>query len=244
MKRKTLLISSLMTAGTLALSVGVLSSQHSFSFHKAKAGVTDLEITSAIASTISLSNWSHSGKDYEGGASDRQFRYELGNEKYIDGLLLFNDCGHQSVGATLGDSFVLDNTEQGSYNAFNFNIILAVKGITSARATFVYTATESNWSPLTDSRIKIKYDYTSTPYDLKTVIDNKSYGAVTLTGGYSGHHVTSFSNSTFSTAGTFQSNVSSFGSGINLISFAVDGEVKPGVKLEISLSSLELSYTC
>ena len=65
---------------------------------------------------------------------DYSFRINLGNEKYVNGLLLWADCGGQTVN-NLAEYSITRNSEN-SADWFNFIIVLSTKEITSASIDF------------------------------------------------------------------------------------------------------------
>ncbi|MBE6134575.1 MAG: hypothetical protein E7179_01015 [Erysipelotrichaceae bacterium] len=77
-------------------------------------------------------------EDYTfGGKTDsKAFTYQMEDGKYMEGAILYGDCDHQSVGATLSQSFVLDNSDQGGANHADFHIFFSAQGITSASFSF------------------------------------------------------------------------------------------------------------
>ena len=76
------------------------------------------------------------------GGTNKTFRYSLGGEKYVDGWILYSDCGHQRID-TIGSTryFVLDNSEQGRSNNFNFNLIFNFHGVTKTIFEYSYELT-------------------------------------------------------------------------------------------------------
>ena len=68
--------------------------------------------------------------------TDKKFKIELDDGKYILGALIFGDCDHQFVGSTLGDAFGLDNLNIDSGNAINFHLILSFEHVTSVTVNY------------------------------------------------------------------------------------------------------------
>lgn len=68
--------------------------------------------------------------------TDKKFKIELSEGRYILGALIFGDCDHQFVGSTLGDAFGLDNLEINGGNAVNFHLILSFEKVTSVTVDY------------------------------------------------------------------------------------------------------------
>ena len=66
-----------------------------------------------------------------GTVNDYSFRINLGGGKYVNGLLLYGDCGHQDV-HNLGSFTTSRNSGGVDYESFNYNILLSVNGLVSA----------------------------------------------------------------------------------------------------------------
>ncbi len=83
-----------------------------------------------FATQIETASWEFSDKTSE---NEGKFRNDLDNDKYIDEAILYQDCGYQSIGPSMGDNFTLDNTTDlnEAANNFNFNIYFSVHGIKS-----------------------------------------------------------------------------------------------------------------
>ena len=73
-----------------------------------------------------------------GGDSDYSFRIPLGNGKYINGLLLYGDCGNQTI-TDLGDFTTARHSGGASQEWFNYSIVLGCKGMRSARMDVTLT---------------------------------------------------------------------------------------------------------
>ena len=102
-------------------------------------GLADAEpsavVTAEMLQATELVDWDLKGEGE--GHYDKKFRLNLSNGRYIDGGLIFNDCGYQSVGSTLGDPFMIDNTDTKA-NAYNFNVLFSLES--SVGAIFNFTA--------------------------------------------------------------------------------------------------------
>lgn len=72
-----------------------------------------------------LSDLEGGHKDANNAKRDQKFTIELDDGKFIYGAVIFNDCGHQFIGDTLGETFGIDNTSEVSGNAYNFNFLFS-----------------------------------------------------------------------------------------------------------------------
>ena len=78
-----------------------------------------------------------------GGKSDYSFRINLDNGKYINGLLLYGDCGNQTI--TNLSHFSMTKAIGGNdKDYFNFNIALCAKGLVSIGMQMTFTITGTN----------------------------------------------------------------------------------------------------
>ena len=83
-------------------------------------------ITNADLLKVSLSDLDGGHHDANNDKGDQKFIIPLDGGKCIHGAIIFNDCGHQFVGDTLGDAFGIDNTYSGAgQNACNFNFLFS-----------------------------------------------------------------------------------------------------------------------
>lgn len=74
---------------------------------------------------------------FDGKDDSRQFVYSLPGGKYIQGAVLFGDCGHQSVGDTLADPMTMDNNGGvDEKNAADFHILFSAHGLQYVSFTF------------------------------------------------------------------------------------------------------------
>lgn len=131
MKKQTILISALAATtiigaiGTVLLAKVPTNKQ----FYEARADEKSitLDSTKLAAATFETLDLEQPGQ----ANTDIKFRIPLENDCYIDGALVYSDCGHQYVGANLSEEFGLEST---SNDAFNFNFLFsfekAVKNIT------------------------------------------------------------------------------------------------------------------
>ena len=234
-----MIISSIAVASSIAMALTVIASQHlSNKVISAKATTNELTIDNAKASTAVLEDWVHSND-----RPDKKFRIELDSEHYIDGLFLFNDCQYQSVGATLGDGFVIDNTGKGNANAYNFNICLAVTGVKTISFVFDYTSNVDAWST-TNSRAKVRATTPTPPYDIETYAKSQTYQGLVNGGSYTSTNQDSFSSTSFHTTGSFVKDSYTFGNGYTFLNLCVEGDVIPGARVEFSINQISLTYTC
>lgn len=72
---------------------------------------------------------------------DQLFTIALENEKYIDGALLFNDCGRQFIGDTLAEPFGLVNNDSNANN-YDFNFFFETVGCRSMEVTLTFSINE------------------------------------------------------------------------------------------------------
>ena len=128
---------------TVACGVAILSNNSTFEPLIADGeDPEEKEVTLEAAELSAVSFSDHDfgrAKQETNNKGDQEFRINLANGNYIDGALIFSDCGHCNIGNTLGDVFQLDNSLQDSGNSFNFNFFFNVRGI--KQATIYYTST-------------------------------------------------------------------------------------------------------
>ena len=143
----------LLSASVAALTVGVI----------ALAGTHKNELTTIFAGTNSISLDSEALKrialedihlNPEKAVNDKKFRISLGEDKYIDGAIVFQDCNLQYTGSTLGDFFGIDNTGSESANAYNFQILFSLENTSSFSFSINEKASIGNSSIYTLFQIK------------------------------------------------------------------------------------------
>ena len=117
------LIGLSVTAIAIGFAFATLSNNNNFGLiSKADASYTKNVTTSMLLAT-NLSNYRHPKKTYEADEYDKRFSIALDGGKYIDGVLLFRDCGYQYTGNSLGEYFGMNSGGE-SANSYNFNIQL------------------------------------------------------------------------------------------------------------------------
>ncbi|MBE6126867.1 MAG: hypothetical protein E7182_02720 [Erysipelotrichaceae bacterium] len=121
-------------------------------------------------------------KDYEIGTKgpDKKFSIVTGEKTYIDGAFIFTDCGHQSVGETLGDPFQIDNTYEGAVsNAYNFNILFSFQHVLSMSAEVTITVKDVG---VESSVIEVKFMRINDEF-YTTIEDPEVYDKIVNLGG-------------------------------------------------------------
>lgn len=141
MKTQSVLICGLATTVVVgALGVVALVKAPTFeNFSQAKASTGSVTLNTKEK----LQAVTFSELDLGAGSKDKQFQISLGNDKYINGALIFSDCGNQFVGDDLSDSFGLDVSKLSrDDNAFNFNFLFSFeKNVTVAEIHFTVVDT-------------------------------------------------------------------------------------------------------
>lgn len=89
---------------------------------------------------------------------DKQFQIPLEDGKYINGALVYSDCGHQFAGNNLSETFGLDNSGEASGNAFNFNFLFSFENnVTDASVNFTVVDTLNATSKSYAYRLRFSY---------------------------------------------------------------------------------------
>lgn len=156
MNKQTLLICGLATTAVLGAfgTVAVAKAPTFENFSQVKASAKTL----TLDTTEKLQAITFSELDLGATRKDKQFQISLGNDKYINGALIFSDCGNQFVGDDLSDSFGLDNSEQTVSNAFNFNFLFSFENnITDASVNFTVVDTLNATSTTYAYRLRFAY---------------------------------------------------------------------------------------
>ena len=143
--------SAAIIACLVTTTVFVAKNNSSF-INEVKADETTLTLNNDQLKQIELKDINLKG---QGQADDKAFRIELGGPRYIDGAILFRDCGHQFTGNTLGDPFGIDNRDTGSTNAYNFNIVFSLERTDRLSVDMTETSLTSDKTVFT--RFEIKY---------------------------------------------------------------------------------------
>ena len=128
----------------------------------ANKGETALNPVQATDNSVTINKTQFAGiqlSDIEiSGGTNKAFRYSLGGEKYVDGWILYSDCGHQSIVDQNGKRyFVMDNSEESEENNLNFNIVFNFKGITDVSFGYNYTLSNPYGYDLPTSFAGVKY---------------------------------------------------------------------------------------
>lgn len=171
MKKQTTLIMAIAATAAIATigTVALVKAPALNNFAQVKASTKSVTLN---AEDLSKATFSDLDLAYDAKKQyDKQFQIPLENGNFINGALVFSDCGHQFVGNNLSEPFGLDNSEQGSSNAFNFNFMFSFeKSVTKIEVN--YTAIGSEGVSFTyASRIRFSNEETDSTkfYDtLKT----------------------------------------------------------------------------
>ena len=118
-----------------------------------------------------LYDYRHPDKEYSKDESDKKFTIDVGNGKYIEGAIIFRDCGYQYVGNNLLDAFGIKNTSDTS-QAYNFNILFYLDKLT--RFDIAYTVYSDVFNNI-DQQIKFSKDEKLTEDDFYSSLDNVPY---------------------------------------------------------------------
>ena len=238
------------TVGTLAVSVATngINQVHAAEVPET-AGVKTATITSADLKNTPF-------EDYEivEGKHDKKFRISLPDDKYINGCIVFRDCGHQFVGSTLGDAFGIDNTYSGApKNAYNFNILFSFEHVT--KITVDFRAIVSGSGGDEHSQLELKYASLSGEF-YQGLINLNNYNSLTLSTKMSGtfynrtkeHRlVDPFTPSQGGLADSQTLNLPDTNYNIAAMQFTYSSSsnyVNPGNKISFILNSLSFNYTC
>lgn len=118
-----------------------------------------------------LYDYRHPDKEYSKDESDKKFTIDVGNGKYIEGAIIFRDCGYQYVGNNLLDAFGIKNTSNTS-QAYNFNILFYFDKLSRFDVAYTTHATVFNWI---DYEIKFARDDKLTEDDFYSSLDKVPY---------------------------------------------------------------------
>ena len=192
--------------------------------------------------TVALEDWEHTA-----GKADKKFTIPLANDCFILGAIIFNDCGLQSTGSSLGDPFGIDNSGSEDANAYNFNVLFSFEGNVGMKATFDVTSNSNNSSE--EYCVQLKYanlDGADFYNNLKTISYNNlvkipSSGGFYDNGSYKNTHkavnMLSLTDSIEYSA-----------SGFNLMGFQFtyyeSKFIQAGHKLSCMFKELKFTYTC
>lgn len=243
----------LLSASVAALTVGVI----------ALTGSRKNELTTVFAGTDSISLDSEALKGIAledinlnpAKANDKKFRISLGDDKYIDGAIVFRDCGLQYTGDTLGDFFGIDNSSSGSANAYNFQILFSLENTSSFSFSINEKASIDDNSIYTLFHVKYGNFGGENFYDnIKNNYDNVVETASTSNGYYDS---TEFSTNYVTMDSTDKSlnnyyfdrtNYSVVGLqvkyGVKDLHDATEYFVQPGQWIKFALTNLTIGYSC
>lgn len=170
----------LLFSGVAALSVVAvaLSTNSTLNFNDVRATSSPVNLNSAALKTIALEDIDLKGVE---GEYDKKFRIPLADNKYIDGAIVFQDCGSQFTGATLGDAFGIDNTASSTANAYNFQILFSLDNTSSISVDMTENASTGDGSVYTLFQLKYGnfggadfYDNIKNNYDKVTCTQSSS----------------------------------------------------------------------
>ncbi len=191
---------------------------------------------------------SHSG-------GDKKFQVPVDDGGYIEGALLFNDCGKQSVGTSLGSEFSMGVSTTDQYN---FNFIFAAHHLLDFNVTFKVmidgTASGSNCFT-TYGKFTTLGDSTTSLYDKISSAEEDSdyYSSIIGLGDFWSHKETAaggeYDGKITSNAGwSSQSGYTEFGgSTYNLMAInfrAVSDPLPSDMTIHFQIESLTLRYKC
>ena len=118
-----------------------------------------------------LYDYRHPDKEYSKDESDKKFTIDVGNGKYIEGAIIFRDCGYQYVGNNLLDAFGIKNTSNTS-QPYNFNILFYFDKLSRFEINYnVYSNVFNN----IDQQIKFSKDEKLTEDDFYSSLDKVPY---------------------------------------------------------------------
>ena len=121
-----------------------------------------------------LEDYFYPSKEYKPGESDKKFTIDVGNDKYIQGAIIFRDCDYQYVGENLLDVFGIKNTSDGD-QAYNFNILFYLDNLTRFDLSYTAHSTVYSWI---EHEIKFARDDKLTGDDLYSSLANVPYKQV------------------------------------------------------------------
>lgn len=140
--------------GTLAVSVATngINEVHAATVTETD-GVKTVTITNADLLATKLEDFTIDPKQ----GLDKKFRIALPDGKYIDGAVIFNDCGHQFVGDSLGDPFGIAAPSAAGAYAYNFNILFSFEHVTSITVDLRASVTGEGENTGKEAIIWLKY---------------------------------------------------------------------------------------
>ena len=145
MKGKHVFLLSTLGVASLSLATLVIVGSHNAHLKASYASDTETVLDADELAKCTLNPYT-----FDGQTSSRQFVYNLANGKYIQGAVLYGDCQHQSVGATLADTMTMDNNGGADYsNAADFHFFFCARGLNYVEFTFdmwITNAAEGSYS--------------------------------------------------------------------------------------------------
>ena len=257
-KPKALLLFAATSALSLSLVILAASTLKTSTFSIAESIGGDVTFSSSDLKTIALEDIKLKG---DSKPADKKFRLPLGNGKYIEGAIVFNDCGYQYTGATLGDFFGINNTDTIA-NAYNFNILFSMEN--TERITVNYSLRSGTNDGSVCSYFEMKYSnefggdgfYEGLETHYNRVKEKHSQSSSLYTGEYSGLPLTLDGSSTKVGDIYSKTHVGACEQpGYKIAAFQCTYEVEDnepadkyfvqaGQKIEFAINSLEIKYRC
>lgn len=177
--------------------------------------------------------------------NDKKFKFDLGNERYIEGAVLFNNYNNHFVGNTLGDVFGVDNTNSESANPYNFNIIFSIERSDSLSVDLTETSLTGDSSEST--LVQVKSGYIWGGPDFYDRLKN-NYAQVTARDGQQGgwySNSTSYNITMDETSKTATDlNHSPVGFPALALGVTDNSYIQPGNKLQFQLNRIEIKFHC
>ncbi len=242
-KKKTLFGTTLSLTVLAVVLFAVTTMINGFGNIASADGTYSTTITSEMLSSTALetTSWTFSDKTVE---NEKKFRIDLGNEKYIDGALLYTDCGYQSVGSNLRNDFSIDNSANGTSNNFNFNFYFSVAGIQTVIVQRSQQINKDSYTASGNSYLtSIKYFAGN---NLENFFKNHTHGqcksinGVQQTGSYWNGTISSTSYKTVTSE-----SLDKKPSGCGIFSYQVQGTgLSAGLALNFALKYITITYTC
>lgn len=258
-KPKALLLFAATSALSLSLVILAASTLKTSTFSIAESSSGYVTFSSSVLKTIALEDIKLKG-DSE--PADKKFRLPLGNEKYIEGAIVFNDCDYQYTGATLGDFFGVNNTDTKA-NAYNFNILFSMENTERIEVNYSLRSGTNDGSVYSYFEIKHSNKIGGNTFyeDLKTNYDKVKEKKSQSGDFYNGNHLgfaSELDGSSTPVEGGIYSKTSSGSceqTNHTIAAFQCtyrveDGEpadqyfVQVGQKIEFVINSLEIEYRC
>ncbi len=246
MSKKPLLGALLVAATAVIATAAVLSRVINFSIiARADTYTTTVTEEMLFATQIETASWEFSDKTSE---NEGKFRIDLDNGKYIDGAILYQDCGYQSIGPSMGDNFTLDNTTDPNKaaNNFNFNIYFSVHGIksVSVNRSQILEGEGANTTGSKSGLFSIKYigkNSITSYFKEHTHGFCKNYSESSST--YADFH--SWSSTVTNSWTKIPASCDNAASGCGLFKIQIQGTGLPfGQAVKFQLNYLTLTYTC